>query len=72
MEMGVRFANHATLLVNGKQCVKKARKPCFSSGSFNVTPVFAGHGLAVGTVWLSAITVFSSHLITRIPQGGSA
>jgi hypothetical protein len=49
---GCPFVNRATVLANGKRCAKNSRKPCFSSGSFNITPAFAGDRLAVGT-WVT-------------------
>ena len=53
---GCPFASHATLLSNGMRCGKTAGKLCFSSGSFNITPAFAGHRLAVGSQVSVSIT----------------
>jgi hypothetical protein len=46
---GCPFATRATLLTPRENCRPKAARPCFALGTFNITPVFAGHRLAVGT-----------------------
>jgi hypothetical protein len=46
---GCSFANRSTLITAGKKCSAKARTPCFAAGSFNLTPVFVGRRMAVGT-----------------------
>jgi Big-like domain-containing protein len=45
---GCPFASHTTVLPTGKKCARKAGSMCFTAGSFNVTPAFAGRQLKVG------------------------
>jgi Bacterial Ig-like domain (group 3) len=45
---GCPFASHTTVLPTGKKCARKAGSMCFTAGSFNVTPAFAGRRLKVG------------------------
>jgi len=45
---GCPFASHTTVLPTGKKCARKAGSMCFTGGSFNVTPAFAGRQLKVG------------------------
>ena len=45
---GCPFASHTTVLPTGKKCAQKAGSMCFTGGSFNVTPAFAGRRLKVG------------------------
>ena len=45
---GCPFASHTTVLPTGKKCARRAGSICFTAGSFNVTPAFAGRQLKVG------------------------
>ena len=45
---GCPFVIHTTLLPTGKKCARRAGSMCFTAGSFNVTPAFAGRQLKVG------------------------
>jgi hypothetical protein len=52
---GCPFARRATLRSKRAQCGKAVKGMCFTYGSFQITPRFAGHRLAVGTLITVAI-----------------
>ncbi|MGP0038567.1 MAG: Ig-like domain repeat protein [Solirubrobacteraceae bacterium] len=45
---GCPFASHTTVLPTGKKCARRAGSICFTAGSFNATPAFAGRQPKVG------------------------
>lgn len=53
---GCPFVNRTTVLSRGKRCGAKSHGACFSAGTFNLTPTFAGRHLAIGAKLTISIT----------------